>query len=75
MNMTNRKPRIIFDKDTILFVLHSLNLRVDKDSGMVVTKKGMLVYDVDGNPFYPKELMGIYKHYFITKASQMMSIM
>lgn len=68
------KSKIMFNKNTVNFVLEALGKGVNKDGYVVKNKTNRRVRDYDGYHFKPTDLIGIYKQHYITSDAQLYSI-
>lgn len=69
------KPKIIFTKDTIHYILEALELGVYPVTGYVYDlKTNLLCTDMDGNAFVPEDIIGIFKDKFITNHLQLFNL-
>lgn len=66
--------KIIFTPKTVLFVLEALGIIKNKQGYAVYKSDNRFVFDADGFPFKPKDLIGIINKKFITNFLQILNI-
>ena len=68
------KPRILFDKKSLPFILKAIGKSIDKNGYIIDKKTKEIILDIDGNKVKANKLIGIYKDKWITKSFQILLV-
>ena len=68
------KQRIIFDRDSVQFILEALGKTVDAKGFVIDSKTRKHVHDVDGKKFKPKKLIAVTRDHWVTKEIHLLKI-